>query len=194
MTGCRALVTWGTTSTFLRTSPARKVAKGSTRSVSTRTSFLTARGWDCCWTHCTTARSLPPSIETAWKPAVKACFLENKTGLRQLRQHLVVAVNYVCRTQQPSDVHMVFIARRRAEDQKKERCVATHDKKLAKLLQHASPTSNARSLVVKLSTKTLSNIHGSLLSKGHDFALAPCFLPNHCCWNRGTNYGTSKMY
>ncbi|XP_064469769.1 uncharacterized protein LOC135384497 [Ornithodoros turicata] len=80
------------------------------------------------------------------------------------------------RTLQPDELRQVFSARKQAELLERNKRTEIHDQKLSRLLPKKPPGYDCKN-VFNLSSKTLTDGHVSLLSKGLDFALAPRAVP-----------------
>ncbi|XP_064482883.1 uncharacterized protein LOC135395719 [Ornithodoros turicata] len=107
---------------------------------------------------------------------LKALFLENKSKLNDTRHRLDSAEKALVRTLQPDELRQVFSARKQAELLERNKRTEIHDQKLSRLLPKKPPGYDCKN-VFNLSSKTLTDGHVSLLSKGLDFTLAPRAVP-----------------
>ncbi|XP_064464684.1 uncharacterized protein LOC135375987 [Ornithodoros turicata] len=107
---------------------------------------------------------------------LKARYLENKSKLNDSRHRLDSAEKALVRTLLPDELRQVFSARKQAELLERNQRTEIYDQKLSRLLPRKPPGYNCKN-VFNLSSKTLTDGHMSLLSKGIDFALAPRAVP-----------------
>ncbi|XP_064482980.1 uncharacterized protein LOC135395820 [Ornithodoros turicata] len=107
---------------------------------------------------------------------LKARVLENKVKLNDSSHRLDLAEKTLLRTLQPDEMRQIFSARKQAELLERQKQTDIHDKALSLLLPKKALVRYCNN-VFNLSSKTLSDGHVSLLSKGLDFTLAPRAVP-----------------